>query len=152
MQVVADQPGERLDVAVARLCDLSRAQAQRLIDEGLVRATARVRVKAGDQLAGGERLTVRVPPPVPAEPQPEAMPLTIVYEDEHLIVVDKPAGMPVHPGPGHCGPHAGQRAAGALPRPAGHRRRAAARHRAPARQGHVGPDRRGEGRAQRTTA
>ncbi len=46
---------------------------------------------------------MRVPAAVPAEPLPESIPLTIVYEDEHMIVVDKPAGMPVHPGPGHSG-------------------------------------------------
>jgi 23S rRNA pseudouridine1911/1915/1917 synthase len=74
-----------------------------LIVEGLVLQDGRVRHKPGDRLEGGEHLTVRVPPPVPAEPQPEAMPLDIVYEDEHMIVVDKPAGMPVHPGPGHSG-------------------------------------------------
>jgi 23S rRNA pseudouridine1911/1915/1917 synthase len=102
-EVVADVAAERLDVAVARLCGLSRPQAHRLIAEGLVSADGRVRVKPGDRLLGGERLTVRVPAPVAADPQPEAIPLSIVYEDEHLIVVDKPAGMPVHPGPGHSG-------------------------------------------------
>ena len=100
---MADQSGERLDVAVARLCDVSRPQAHRLIVEGLVLQDGRVRHKPGDRLEGGERLTVRVPAAVPAEPQPEAIPLDIVYEDEHMIVVDKPAGMPVHPGPGHSG-------------------------------------------------
>jgi 23S rRNA pseudouridine1911/1915/1917 synthase len=103
LEVVADRPGERLDVAVARLCDLSRAQSHRLIAEGLVSQEGRSRLKPGDRLEGGERLTVRVPPLQPAEPQPEALPLVIVYEDEHMIVVDKPAGMPVHPGPGHSG-------------------------------------------------
>jgi 23S rRNA pseudouridine1911/1915/1917 synthase len=103
IEVVADTAGERIDVAIARLADMSRAQARRLIDEGLLRIDGAVRVKAGDKLAGGERLSLTVPAPVPAEPQPESMPLTIVYEDEHLIVIDKPAGMPVHPGPGHSG-------------------------------------------------
>jgi 23S rRNA pseudouridine1911/1915/1917 synthase len=101
LSVVADLPGERLDVAVARLCDLSRAQARRLIDEGDVRIDGKLPGKAGVKLIGGEAIAVRVPPPEPAEPRPEAIPLAIVYEDEHLIVVDKPAGMPVHPGPGH---------------------------------------------------
>jgi 23S rRNA pseudouridine1911/1915/1917 synthase len=96
-----DAPGDRLDVAVARLCDISRAQAQRLIAEGLVRINGRVPGKAGVKLAAGDMISAHVPPPEPAEPQPETVPLAIVYEDEHLIVVDKPAGMPVHPGPGH---------------------------------------------------
>lgn len=52
---------------------------------------------------GGERLQVLVPAPEPAEPQPEALPLRIVYEDADMLVVDKPAGMAVHPGPGHPG-------------------------------------------------
>jgi 23S rRNA pseudouridine1911/1915/1917 synthase len=101
--VVADRAGERLDVAIARLCDLSRAQAHRLIGEGLVDHQGRVRHKPGDRMEGGERLTVRLPAAVPAEPLPESIPLSIIYEDEHMIVVDKPAGMPVHPGPGHSG-------------------------------------------------
>jgi 23S rRNA pseudouridine1911/1915/1917 synthase len=99
--VTADRAGERLDVAVARLCDISRAQAQRLIAEGLVRERGRIRRKPGDRLEGGEELAVEVPAPVPATPRPEAMPLDIIFEDDHLLVVNKPAGMPVHPGPGH---------------------------------------------------
>ena len=100
-ELFADRPGERLDLLVARQCDISRAQARRLIDEGLVRQDRTPKTKAGERLRGGERLLVTMPPPVAAEPQAEALPLTIVYEDEHLIVVDKPAGMAVHPGPGH---------------------------------------------------
>jgi len=88
---------------VARLCELSRPQAHRLIADGLVSEGGRVRAKPGDRLIGGERLSVRVPAPVSAEPQPESIPLTIVYEDEDMIVVDKPPGMPIHPGPGHTG-------------------------------------------------
>jgi 23S rRNA pseudouridine1911/1915/1917 synthase len=55
------------------------------------------------RLEGGEQLIVRVPPPVEATPAAEAIDLDIVYEDEHLIVVNKPPGMAVHPGPGHAG-------------------------------------------------
>jgi 23S rRNA pseudouridine1911/1915/1917 synthase len=68
-----------------------------------VQVNGRAPGKAGAKLAMGDLLTVHIPPPEPAEPQPEAMPLSIVFEDAHLIVVDKPAGMPVHPGPGHSG-------------------------------------------------
>jgi 23S rRNA pseudouridine1911/1915/1917 synthase len=89
-------------VAISRLCDISRAQARRLIDEGLVAEEGgRIRHKAGDKLEGGERLIVRLPAPTPATPAAEAVPLSVLYEDEHLLVVDKPAGMPIHPGPGH---------------------------------------------------
>ncbi len=57
--------------------------------------------KAGVKLEGGERVRVTVPPPEPARPEPEPIPLRIVYEDDDLLVVDKPAGLAVHPSPGH---------------------------------------------------
>ena len=63
----------------------------------------KVRRKAGDRLAGGEMFLVRLPSPVAATPQPEDIPLDVVYEDAYLIVVNKPAGLAVHPGPGHAG-------------------------------------------------
>lgn len=118
-EIVADVPGERLDVLIARACDVSRAHAHRLIEDGLVRllrgsrqptvatsgsaATRQQALKPGAKLAGGETFIVTLPPPSPAQPQPEAIALDIVYEDAHLIVVNKPSGMPVHPGPGHSG-------------------------------------------------
>jgi len=86
---------------VARASGVSRPQARRLIEAGEVREAGKPRLKPGDKVHGGETLTVTVPPAVSAIPQPEAVPLRIVYEDEHLLVVDKPAGMAVHPGPGH---------------------------------------------------
>lgn len=88
---------------VARAAEVSRAQAQRLVHEGLVRQDGVPRLKPGERLRGNEALTVVVPAPVAAVPQPEELELHVLYEDEHLIVVDKPAGMPVHPGPGHPG-------------------------------------------------
>ena len=103
LSIQADRPGERLDTAVARLCPISRSQTQRLIEAGLVTVAGQPRRKAGERLEGGELLVVRLPPPVEATPQPEAIPLDVVYEDAHLIVVNKPAGMAVHPGPGHAG-------------------------------------------------
>ena len=74
-----------------------------MIGEGLVSERGVIRRRPGERLAGGESLAVRRPPAVAAVPQPEALPLDIVHEDAHLIVVVKPAGMPVHPGPGHAG-------------------------------------------------
>jgi 23S rRNA pseudouridine1911/1915/1917 synthase len=88
---------------VAAEAGVTRAQAQRLIAQGSVLVDDRPRTKAGEKLRGGESVQVSIPPPQPAAPRPEALPLTVVYEDEHLLVVDKPAGMPVHPGPGHSG-------------------------------------------------
>ena len=100
--LVAGRDGERLDVFVARsLPGLTRSRARRLIDEGLVTVDGRVPAKAGAALAVGQRVRVTVPPPEPSELEPEAVPLRIVYEDDDLLVVDKPAGMTVHPAPGH---------------------------------------------------
>ncbi len=102
MTVEAGVDGLRLDRwLVAHIAGLSRARLQALIDGGHVRVDGAVR-KAAHRLAGGEQIDVEVPPPVPQELTPEAAPLTVVYEDEHVLVVDKPAGMVVHPGAGHA--------------------------------------------------
>ncbi len=92
--------GERLDKALAAaLPDLSRARLQALIAEGaLTRDGLPVSSSSAKAAAGVYRLVV--PAPVEADPQPQALPLDILYEDAHLVVVDKPAGMAVHPGPG----------------------------------------------------
>src|SRR5215212_4740581 len=93
-----DAAGERLDVFLARHAG-SRAAAQRLIDAGLVRVDGVARPKR-HAVAAGERVTVRPAPPAAAPEVPEAQ-LAIAYEDEHLLVVDKPAGVVVHPARGH---------------------------------------------------
>jgi len=92
--------GSRLDRWLAdQLHDVSRARLQTLIDEGHVRVDGSVR-KAAHKLRGGEVVDVEIPARPADDLEPEAMDLAIVYEDEHLIVVDKPAGMVVHPGAG----------------------------------------------------
>jgi len=92
---------ERLDRFLAEsLPELTRSQLKKLIDEGRVRLEGTA-AKAGAKLRGGERIEVTVPAPVPVETLPEQIPLRVLYEDRHLIVVDKPAGMVVHPAPGH---------------------------------------------------
>ncbi|HXF50630.1 MAG TPA: RluA family pseudouridine synthase [Dehalococcoidia bacterium] len=101
IELRADRPRERLDRFVSRAVpELSRARVQRLIDEGLVTVEGRA-AKPSRRLNPGERVRVVVPPPEPVALEPEALPLCILYEDADLLVVDKPAGMPVHPGPGH---------------------------------------------------
>ncbi|MFL5298122.1 MAG: RluA family pseudouridine synthase [Phenylobacterium sp.] len=92
--------GGRIDKALAdRLPELSRARIQALIAEGAVsRDGAPIGDASARALPGAYRL--EIPPPVAAEPQPEAIPLVVLFEDAHLIVVDKPAGMAVHPAPG----------------------------------------------------
>jgi 23S rRNA pseudouridine1911/1915/1917 synthase len=95
--------GARLDRwLAARVPSLSRARLQSLIDAGLVLVEGRPR-KAAHRLAGGERVEVSVPPPPPETLVPEPVALAIVHEDEHVLVVDKPVGMVVHPGAGHAG-------------------------------------------------
>lgn len=92
---------ERLDRFLAdQLPELSRSQLKILIDDGRVRLGGQS-VKAGLRLKGGEAVTVEIPPPEPAAARPQDLPLTILYEDSRLIVVDKPAGLVVHPAAGH---------------------------------------------------
>src|SRR5437867_5704361 len=100
--VPSDAESTRLDrflVSVAG--DLSRSQIQRLIKEGRVRVGGGS-AKANQPVKAGQAIAVDVPEPVDAEPRPEALPLPIVYQDRDLIVVDKPAGMVVHPAAGHA--------------------------------------------------
>jgi 23S rRNA pseudouridine1911/1915/1917 synthase len=87
---------------VARLSGASRARAQRLIAAGQVMVDGAIHARPGEKLRGGESVVVMVPPPLPAGPLPQAIPLAIVYEDDHLLAIDKPTGMTVHPGPGHA--------------------------------------------------
>lgn len=93
----AAQGGERLDKALtAAFPQLSRTQVQRLIEAGQITLDGRP-VKASYKPAPGDLIVVRVPPPAPAAVAAEEIPLAIVYEDDDLLVVDKPAGMVVHP-------------------------------------------------------
>ena len=92
--------GERLDKTLADLLpDISRARVQALIAEGAVSRDG-MAITSGSQKAQAGDYRLLIPPPAPAEPLPEAIPLTVLYEDAHLIVIDKPAGMAAHPAPG----------------------------------------------------
>ncbi len=100
VSLVVGEPGMRLDRYVAEKCpELSRTQAQKLVSDGLVTVNEQV-AKASLKLDAGDRVRVTLPPPEES-PSPEAMPLNILYEDNDLLVVDKPAGLTVHPAPGH---------------------------------------------------
>jgi len=91
----------RLDQYLAGLlAGQSRSQVQRLIAEGHVRLNDGP-ARAASRLRSGDRLSWEVPAAVPTRLQPEAMELRVLYEDEDLVVIDKPAGLVVHPGPGH---------------------------------------------------
>lgn len=92
---------ERLDSFIARSVDgMTRATVQRLIEAGQITVDGNPQ-KPSLKLKGGERLTVRVPPPVAAEPEAETIPLDILFEDRNLVIVNKAAGMVVHPGAGN---------------------------------------------------
>jgi len=100
LAVATEQAAGRVDKVLADLLpEMSRARVQALIAQGRVSrdglavADASARAQPGDY-------RLEIPPPEPAEPQAEAIPLTVLFEDLHLIVVDKPAGMAVHPAPG----------------------------------------------------
>ncbi|MDJ0849020.1 MAG: RluA family pseudouridine synthase [Myxococcota bacterium] len=100
--VSEEDAGERLDSLLSLLADVSRSQVRRWIEEGRVRvgdapARASLRVRAGD------RIDASPPEALPSPLEPEAIPLVILFEDVDLIVIDKPAGMVVHPAPGHPG-------------------------------------------------
>src|SRR5688500_2023226 len=102
LSVPAADAGVRLDRwLAAQVPDLSRARLQTLIDAGHVHVDGGV-PKASRRLVGGEEIRLEIPPPVPETLAPEAIALTIVYEDEEVLVVDKPVGMVVHPGAGHA--------------------------------------------------
>jgi len=102
LRVTPEAAGERLDAYLAASPELalSRSAIKRLLGEG------RVELSAGDarparRLAGGERIRVLLPEAGSLLPRPQPLPLSLVYEDDHLAVVDKPAGLVVHPAPGH---------------------------------------------------
>jgi len=100
--VVDNFPGARLDRYLAGECQLSRSYVQKLIAAGQVDVNGQP-VKASQALVAGDRVTVILPPPPTSHLKPEDIPLNIVYEDSDLLVLDKPAGLVVHPAPGHQG-------------------------------------------------
>jgi 23S rRNA pseudouridine1911/1915/1917 synthase len=104
LEVPPDSAGQRLDAFLAaQLPEMSRATLQRLIEDGQV-SLENGQPRPSFKLRGGEQITLQVPPPVPAVPQAERISLTVLYEDHDLIVIDKAAGMTVHPGAGvHSG-------------------------------------------------
>jgi 23S rRNA pseudouridine1911/1915/1917 synthase len=101
IELTAEVRGVRLDKFLAeKLSELSRSTIQQLIREGFVLVEGAL-TKPGYKLKGGERISVTIPPPPPLEPEPFPIPLDVVYEDQWLIVINKPANLVVHPAPGH---------------------------------------------------
>lgn len=101
MRLTADLSGERLDAFLARSeLGLSRSAAQKLMEEGCVRLNGRPG-KKNDRLNPGDQVEVTVPQPREVDVVPREMPLDIVYEDEDVVVINKPKGLVVHPAAGH---------------------------------------------------
>ena len=102
MTAGAEDAGERLDrVLAAHLTALSRTRLKALVLAGRVAIGGRTIRDPGHRVNAGDRLTVAVPPPEEAAPQAEAIPLAVVYEDDDLIIIDKPKGLVVHPAAGN---------------------------------------------------
>jgi 23S rRNA pseudouridine1911/1915/1917 synthase len=103
LRVSEQEAGERLDAFVARSTDISRTRVQRLIDQRRIRVDGTPAARRAEPVAAGQMVEVEVPAPEPVTLRPEPLPLDIVYQDEALLVVNKAAGMVVHPAPGHPG-------------------------------------------------
>jgi 23S rRNA pseudouridine1911/1915/1917 synthase len=100
IKVSEEGQGERLDAFLAStIAELTRSAAQRLIEQKMVRVDGK-EVRSSHKLSNGEEITISIPTPEPSAAMPEDMPLNILYEDTDIIVVNKPAGLTVHPGAG----------------------------------------------------
>ena len=101
LELRADRTGERADSFLARTVEgLTRSAAQRLLEEGAVRKNG-ASVKKNEKLTEGDTLILSLPEPEPVDILPQDIPLDVVYEDDDVIVVNKPVGMVVHPAAGH---------------------------------------------------
>jgi 23S rRNA pseudouridine1911/1915/1917 synthase len=117
LTATAEHVGQRVDRFIAdAIGTMSRSRVKALIDESRLRSDSGPVIQPAEPVRAGAVYTLDVPPPVPATPRAQAIPFTILYEDSDLIVLDKPAGLVVHPAPGnldgtlvnallaHCGP------------------------------------------------
>jgi len=101
LEVGPEHEGTRLDAFLtAALPDRSRSQIQKLIKDGLVTGAGKA-IRASTPVRAGQRFSVEIAAPEPSTAVAEDLPLTILYEDADVVVIDKPAGMVVHPGAGH---------------------------------------------------
>lgn len=122
--VTPEQQGQRLDRFLAACFgEMSRSQIQRLVSGGNLSADDGLIVDNAFRVRSGDIYQLEVPAAEEADPEPEDIPLDVAYEDRDLIVVNKPAGMTVHPAPGSAPGNAGKRAFVPLSRqPVGNRR------------------------------
>ncbi|MGB3050606.1 MAG: RluA family pseudouridine synthase [Polyangiales bacterium] len=97
----ADDAGERIDRVLARRCpEFSRSALQRWIEQGRVEQSGEV-VSRKTKAVDGAEVSIHPAPPEAMSAEPQAIPLQVLFEDDHLIILDKPAGLVVHPAPGH---------------------------------------------------
>lgn len=97
-----EEQGERLDrYLTERLTDLSRSRVQQLIEQGQVQLNGKICTSKKTSVKRGDRISLEIPPAEPLELTPEDIPLDILYEDDQLLILNKPAGLVVHPAPGH---------------------------------------------------
>ena len=101
MILYGELPGERLDAFLSRQVEgLTRSAAQRLLEDGCVTLRGKPG-KKNDKIQSGDEIRLTIPEPEPVDIVPREMPLDIVYEDEDVLVINKPKGLVVHPAPGH---------------------------------------------------
>ena len=102
LQVASDAAADRLDRVLARaFSDLSRSRLQALVRDGRVRIAGAVVRESSARVQPGAEIVLEIPAAAPAEPRGEPIALAVVYEDEEIVVIDKPAGLVVHPAAGH---------------------------------------------------
>lgn len=99
-EVACEYEGERMDIFLSSVGELSRSRLKGVIEGGFVSVNGNVELRPRHLVHTGDRVVVQLPPPEPATPIAQDIPLNIVFEDSELIVIDKPAGMVVHPGAG----------------------------------------------------
>jgi len=100
-EITPESAGDRIDSYVAQRCGISRARVQKLLSDDQVTVNG-LQAKASYRLNIGDRVVVSLPPPAPTRLVPENIPLKIIYEDSDVLVIDKPAGLVVHPAAGQC--------------------------------------------------
>lgn len=102
LQLLAATGGERLDRWLAdQVPDLSRSRVQKLIEQGQVQINGQICTSRKTNVQAGDRIQVTIPAAEPLDLTPEEIPLDVLFEDEHLLIINKPAGLVVHPAPGH---------------------------------------------------
>jgi 23S rRNA pseudouridine1911/1915/1917 synthase len=97
-----EEKADRIDLYLSQhLPDLSRSRIQQLIEQGQVQVNDKICTSKKVTVQSGDRISITIPEPKPLDLQPEAIPLDVLYEDDSLIIINKPAGLVVHPAAGH---------------------------------------------------